>query len=348
MSVPGGFPASGGHQQPTGYPPGAGPAGGYPGGGWDQARSEQDTGPIPRVVGTGAGDPGQGGGFRRVDPAKLLGLIVAVLGALNFIWGFLPEITATRSKESLSVFAVGPAYVPVLLLIAGLLALAAFLPGSERSRLAVAAVSVGGAAGAIVSLGTAGSVELVSATTVGKGMGAILLVVFGIIQAVVAIGAYVIGADLSQVRGPRAAAGPPPVGPPPAGPVTPGPGWGVGAHPAAGNAWQAAAPAAAPGWYGPPAVSDAAGPPADESDTGPQAVVDPATARPIPADWQAALPSSAPAAPLPEKPAPAQTVASHGSGTPTENAPADSGQTVVLRSPAPGSGESNQDDQRTS
>ena len=83
-----------------------------------------------------------------------------LLGALNFIWGFLPEITATRIDETLSVFAVGPAYVPILLLIAGLLALAAFLPGSERSRLAVAAVSVGGAAGAIVSLGTAGSVEL--------------------------------------------------------------------------------------------------------------------------------------------------------------------------------------------
>ncbi len=132
------------------------------------------------------------------DPAKLLGLAVAGLGGLNFIWGFLPELTAPRINEDLSVFAVGPAYVPILLLIAGLLALAALLPGSERSRLAVAAVSVGGAAGAIVSLGTTGPVELLATGQVSKGLGATLLVVFGIIQAVVAIAGYVVGADFSQ------------------------------------------------------------------------------------------------------------------------------------------------------
>src|SRR6478752_8125981 len=208
MSVPGGFPAVGGPQHPGGYPGGAGPAGGYPGtsgpaggyaGGWEQARSEQDTGPIPRVAGGVPGVPG--GVTRKFDPAKLLGLAVALLGALNFIWGFLPEITSTRSNESLSVFAVGPAYAPVLLLIAGLLALAAFLPGSERSRLAVAAVSVGGAAGALIALGTSSSLELLAAGQVSKGLGAVLLTIFGIVQAVVAIGAYVIGADLRV--GPR-------------------------------------------------------------------------------------------------------------------------------------------------
>ena len=132
------------------------------------------------------------------DPAKLLGLAVAGLGGLNFIWGFLPELTAPRINEDLSVFAVGPGYVPILLLIAGILALAALLPGSERSRLAVAAVSVGGAAGAIVSLGTTGPVELLATGQVSKGLGATLLVVFGIIQAVVAIAGYVVGADFSQ------------------------------------------------------------------------------------------------------------------------------------------------------
>src|SRR6478672_2582597 len=219
MSVPGGFPAVGGPQHPGGYPGGAGPAGGYPGtsgpaggyaGGWEQARSEQDTGPIPRVAGGVPGVPG--GVTRKFDPAKLLGLAVALLGALNFICGFLPEITSTRSNESLSVFAVGPAYVPVLLLIAGLLALAAFLPGSERSRLAVAAVSVGGAAGAIVSLGTPGSFELfANPNQVSSGLGAILLVIFGIVQAVIAIGAYVVGADAPWTRSKN----PAPVGPAP-------------------------------------------------------------------------------------------------------------------------------------
>ena len=107
----------------------------------------------------------------RPDPAKLLGLAVAGLGGLNFIWGFLPQLKAPRIDADLSVFAVGPAYVPILLLIAGLLAMAAFLPGSERSRLAVAAVSVGGAVGAIVSLGMTGPVELVATGQVSKGLG---------------------------------------------------------------------------------------------------------------------------------------------------------------------------------
>ena len=111
-------------------------------------------------------------------------------------------MTAPRLGQTLSVFAVGPAYVPILLLIAGLLALAAFLPGSERSRLAVAAVSVGGAVGAIVSLGTPGSFELfANPDQVSSGIGAILLVVFGIVQAIVAIVGYVIGADLTRGGG---------------------------------------------------------------------------------------------------------------------------------------------------
>jgi hypothetical protein len=154
---------------------------------------------------------------RRVNPAKLFGLTIAGLGALNFIFGFLPEVSAPRTSATLSVFAVGPAYVQILLLIAGLLALAAFLPGSERSRLAVAAVSVGGAAGAIVSLGTPGSFELfANPNQVSSGLGAILLVVFGIVQAVIAVGAYVVGADtLRKPRSGQAPAGPavPPANP---------------------------------------------------------------------------------------------------------------------------------------
>jgi len=277
MSVPGGYRTAG---DPTG--------GQQAYGGWGSAASEQDTGPIPRVPApsatTGRGPGEAAGGSRRIDPAKVLGLVVAVLGALNFLWGFLPEVTAARSNESLSVFAVGPAYVPVLLLIAGLLALAAFLPGSERSRLAVAAVSVGGAAGAIVSLGTAGSVELVTTTQVGKGMGAILLVVFGIVQAVVAVGAYVIGADFSQVSGVR-----PATGSAPAGTTSAAPAWSGGPQAAPGAGWQQEPPIR-PGWYGPgPSgygaaagsswsagrVPDAGSPAADDSDTGPQPVVDP-------------------------------------------------------------------------
>ena len=121
-----------------------------------------------------------------------------MLGGLNFIFGFLPQYTGGSANGNFSVYAVGPGYVPILLLIAGLLALAAFVPGSERSRLAVAAVSVGGAVGAVISIGTTSP----GTASLGTGMGAILLTIFGIVQAVIAIGGYVVGAGIS----PRAAA----------------------------------------------------------------------------------------------------------------------------------------------
>ncbi|WP_420120262.1 DUF5336 domain-containing protein, partial [Nakamurella sp.] len=170
-----------------------------------------------------------------MDPAKLFGLVIAGLGGLNFAFGFLPQVTSSRIDESLSVYAVGPGYVPILLLIAGLLALAAFLPGSERSRLAVAAVSVGGAVGALISLGTTSSLELLAAGQVSKGLGAVLLTIFGIVQAVVAIAAYVVGADVRMApRSGAAAAGPVPA---------PGPVPGVAPAPAAGPG-----PAGVAGW----------------------------------------------------------------------------------------------------
>src|SRR5660397_72925 len=52
-------------------------------------------------------------------------------------------------------------------------------------------VSAGGAIGAIVSLGTQDAVS--GFGQVNKGMGAILLVIFGLVQAVVALTAFVIG-----------------------------------------------------------------------------------------------------------------------------------------------------------
>lgn len=212
----------------------------------------------PNPAGGPAGEAGResappaGTGHRNpIEPAKLFGIIIAALGALNFAFGFLPQVTASRIDESLSVYAVGPGYVPILLLIAGLLALAAFLPGSERSRLAVAAVSVGGAVGALISLGTSSSLELLAAGQVSKGLGAVLLTIFGIIQAVVAIAAYVVGADLRFA--PRSG--------PAAGPI-PG-----GADPSAHPGWMAAVPA--PVWSAPsPDPSAAPTSPADPGGSG--------------------------------------------------------------------------------
>jgi hypothetical protein len=232
---------------------------------------------------TPAGQPGPAP-RAKLEPAKLFGLVIAVLGALNFAFGFLPQVTASRLDESLSVYAVGPGYVPILLLIAGLLALAAFLPGSERSRLAVAAVSVGGAVGALISLGTTGPVEMLTTAQVSKGLGAVLLTIFGIIQAVVAIAAYVVGADFGARSGQAVVAT---VARDPAiGAVRSAP-WSASAHPAAPAPAPQGSPPGSVAYYagyapvpGSPTGSGPAGsgwaPPADDDrPTGPQQVVDP-------------------------------------------------------------------------
>jgi hypothetical protein len=244
-----------------------------------------------------------------------------------------------------------------------------------------------------VSLGTEGSVELVSATAVGKGLGAILLVIFGIVQAVVAIGAYVIGADFSQVRGPRiptaavgvgAYAGPTAgsvgpqaawgAAPAPGGPVAPAdvrPGW-YGAAPSAGSPSGQAAqsgpyPTAQSGAF-PAAANYPNMPAADESDTGPQPVVDVTEVRPAgrPVDsppeptvattvpGPAAGSAASPAAPTgaPARTAP-QAEADQDNATPvthsaTAGEPDDQGRTVVLRSPLAGSEEPSDPEHRPS
>ena len=206
--------------------------------------------------------------------AKLFGLAIAVLGGLNFIFGFLPQVTSPRLDESLSVYSVGPGYVPILLLIGGLLALAALLPGSEWSRLAVAAVSVGGAVGALISLGTTGPVEMLTTAQVSKGLGAVLLTIFGIIQAVVAIAAYVVGADIGNRTTRVAATGRADLEgyPVMARPVTPAPDpvW-TADGPARSTPWSPPAPTGYPGGY--PAAAAWAPPADDDRPTGPQPIV---------------------------------------------------------------------------
>jgi len=198
---------------------------------------------------------------RTLNPEKALGVAVAVLGGLNFVFGFLPQYTGGSTTGNFSVYAVGPGYVPILLLIAGLLALAAFVPGSERSRLAVAAVSVGGAVAAVISIGTTSP----GTASLGTGLGAILLTVFGIVQAVIAIGGYVVGAGISP-RSPGSAKtgqpGPGAAGPgsaisTPAAPFDPGVGsaW-AGTQGTVG--WASQPPGAVPSWQGQPPL------PADE------------------------------------------------------------------------------------
>ncbi|HEY5882652.1 MAG TPA: DUF5336 domain-containing protein [Nakamurella sp.] len=288
---------SGGSWRPAGTDPFPGAPSGWapgaqrPGPTWSAAV----TGPGGQYVAPGAAGPSAPPGSTtpaRLEPAKLFGIVIAALGAANFAFGFLPQVTASRIDETLSVYAVGPGYVPILLLIAGLLALAAFLPGSERSRLAVAAVSVGGAVGALISLGTTGSVEMLTSAQVSKGLGAVLLTIFGIIQAVVAIAGYVVGADLGHRSGstvvatiaPDPAVGPSPASAPVMGATAGDVVW-TADGPVRSTPWSAPGSTAAPpsgsvayyAGYAPHPGASGSGwsPSADDRPTGPQPVVDP-------------------------------------------------------------------------
>jgi hypothetical protein len=148
-----------------------------------------------------------------MDPVKLAALAVGALGILNFIWGFLPAVSVPGGLPDAvptSVYAVGPGYLPILLLIAGLLALGALLPGGRRVDVPVAAVSVGAAVGVIVSFIVGGTLDLLAGAggdgaSVGKGIGLILLLIFGILQAIVAVAAVLLAAGLIKAPAQRAA-----------------------------------------------------------------------------------------------------------------------------------------------
>lgn len=228
--VPGGAPGN----QPGGpgsYPPAA--AGGYPpyqpppGAAQYEGSTGHQPGPYggapyeqPASAGAGGpgwGQPGASPAQRPVrppmDPARLAPLVVAALAVLNFIWGFLPAFSVPGGLPDAvptSVYAVGPAYLPILLLIAGLLAVGALLPGGRRVDLPVAAVSVGAAIGVIVSFIVGGTLDLLAGAggegvSVGKGIGLILLLIFGILQAIVAVAAVLLSAGLIKAPAGRAA-----------------------------------------------------------------------------------------------------------------------------------------------
>lgn len=165
-------------------------------------------GAVPAGVAYGVSTDGSGGPGSRADGTggagvpRALTAVVALLGIVNLMAGFLPEVSlpeATRNAAaSVSVYAVGPGWVPLLLLVGGLLAAGALLPGGADLRFAAAAVSVAGAIGAVIGLGIPNGFEQLLGNGRGNGAGALLLFVVGTIQAVVAIAAHVMGSGPPQ------------------------------------------------------------------------------------------------------------------------------------------------------
>ncbi len=124
---------------------------------------------------------------RPVDMAKVLPLTVGAAGVLNFIWGFLPAVGSGAGRISSYGSTLG--WLPLLLLVGGLLGVGGLLPGTPTSRYPAAAVSVAGALGALFTLIVATGVS---------GVGIILMVIVGLIQAVVAVAAWLLAAGIMK------------------------------------------------------------------------------------------------------------------------------------------------------
>ena len=187
-----------------GYAPG-GPAAGGPGfsgqsvggpgqdGYGGQAQGGQVQG------GPGQGGPGHGSPLRGssqstgqqasakmpVDLGKLLPLILGGLGVLAFILGFLPgqKYSSGGSSDSISVYSTVVAYLPILLLLTGLLAVAHLLPGGKKYPVPTALLAVVGLLAAITGLTSA-------ADGFSNGIGLILLLIVAILMAGAAVYAW--------------------------------------------------------------------------------------------------------------------------------------------------------------
>lgn len=115
-----------------------------------------------------------------MDLGKILPLVVGVLALLNFIWGFLPFYSG--GGASISIYGGGAGYLPLAFLIAGLLAIGPLLPKGQKASFAVAVISVVALLGALFALvmdGLGGGAS--------KGIGIILLLIFGIFQTAAAV-----------------------------------------------------------------------------------------------------------------------------------------------------------------
>ncbi len=150
------------------YPGGA--PGGYPG-----------QGPQQPLQGPGYGRP-PGSGAKLGLPQILL-LVVGGLGVLNFFVGFADE-----TDPGIGFFAQASA-VPALFLIGGLLVLPAILPGAAKAGVAPAAFSVAAALTVLFFM---------FSTDADVGVGTILLLIFGLVQAAAAVVAFLFEAGIMK------------------------------------------------------------------------------------------------------------------------------------------------------
>lgn len=160
-----------------------------------------------------------------MDLGKILPLVAAGLGVLNFIWGMLP--VASGAGFGSGFFFTG--WAPVLLLVAGLLAVGGLLPKGESQLFLSTAISVPTAVAILFAL------IAKSSTFTSGGVALILLLIFGLLQAAATVFAWLVDADIVKMSagGAPAYQQGPPQGYQQAPPVPQGPPPGVQAQPPA-------------------------------------------------------------------------------------------------------------------
>jgi hypothetical protein len=157
--------------------PGGAP-GGYPGQGPQQ----------PPFPGPGYGPP-QGGGTKLGLPT-ILHLVVAALGLINFFVGF-----ADAYDDVGGSFFENGSVLPALFLLGGLFSLPAILPGeNKKPGLAPAAFSVA----AMLTI-----LFFTFSTDADVGTGTILLMIFGILQGLAAVAAYLFDQGILKMPAPN-------------------------------------------------------------------------------------------------------------------------------------------------
>ncbi|RMB76787.1 hypothetical protein AYK61_09950 [Rhodococcus sp. SBT000017] len=179
----------------------------------------------PPVPGTSAPGPGSAApqskspGSALSSLPKILTFVILGLGVVTFLLGLLDLVTAevTSSQElpssiqtsfSTTFFASGGSAVSVaLLLAAGLIAGASLLQKDARNQAVVAALAIAGWLVLVFqsfSLPSAEGNEFAS-TTSSLGIGAILVLVLGFVQAAAAVAALLLDAGIVKAPAPKPA-----------------------------------------------------------------------------------------------------------------------------------------------
>lgn len=224
--------------------PGGAP-GGYPGQGPQQ----------PPFPGPGYGPP-PGGGMKLGVPA-IAHIAVAGLGVLNFFLGFASVADVPSGYEGNVSFFGNGSLIPGMFLLSALFTVPAILPGENKKP--------GIAAPAFAVTGMLTVLFLAFTADGDLGVGAILVMVFGILQGLVSVGAYLLDEGVIKMPAPNPYGHQPPPGgqyppsgqfpaPPPQQPQQPGqfgapPGQQTTFAPQQGQFGQPPQPGTPPGGY---------------------------------------------------------------------------------------------------